>query len=200
MAITKLIAVLGATGNQGGSVVDTFLEESGWRVRGITRNATSSKAQSLVSRGVEVVEADMDVLSTLESAFQGVHAIFVVSDYWGLYQAPTNQNRSAPGQSLNAWAADHEELQLRNVISAAAKISTLERFVFSSLSDAIKWSKGKYTHVYHFQGKANAEAWGKKTYPDLWENTSILQAGYFLSNFLTNPIMIPKKVRMPVSL
>jgi hypothetical protein len=60
--------------------------------------------------------------------------------------------------------------------------------VFSSLSDATKWSRGKYTHVYHFDSKAKAEAYGRETYPELWKKTSILQAGFFLSNYLSLPI------------
>lgn len=195
MALTKLIVVVGATGNQGGSVADAFLSAPGWRVRALTRNTSSAKSQALAARGAEVVRADMDDPSTLEQAFRGANAIFAVSDFWGLYGDPANKDKPKPGQPLNVWAADYEVQQQKNVIDAASKVETLERFVFSSLSNATKWSKGKYTHVYHFDSKARAEDYGKETYPDLWAKTSIYQAGFFLSNFVGNPILQPVKVK-----
>jgi uncharacterized protein YbjT (DUF2867 family) len=190
MAATKLIVILGATGNQGGSVAEVFLREPQWRVRAVTRNPTSTKARVLATRGAEVVQADLDSPSTLLSAFENAHAIFAVSDFWGLFGDPANEAK-AKGQPLNVWAANQETEQLKAVIAAAARIPTLERFVLSSLSNATKWSQGKYTHVYHFDSKAKAEAWGRETYPELWKKTSIFQPGFFLSNFVSNPIMQP---------
>jgi uncharacterized protein YbjT (DUF2867 family) len=200
MATEKLIVILGATGNQGGSVAQVFLQEPEWRVRAVTRNPASAKAQDLAARGAEVVQADLDSPSTLSSAFANANAIFAVSDFWGLFGDPANAAK-ANGQPLNVWAANHETEQLKGVIDAAAKVSTLERFVFSSLSDATKWSRGKYTHVYHFDSKAKAEAYGKETYPKLWEKTSVFQAGFFLSNFSSNPVFQPQMVSSsPVNL
>ncbi|KAF5662211.1 nitrogen metabolic regulatory protein [Fusarium heterosporum] len=193
MSSSKIIAVLGATGNQGGSVVSAFLSEPGWKVRALTRNTASPKAQALSSQGAEVVKADLEDPSTLTAAFEGVHAIFAVSDFWGLYYDQSNRSKTKPGQALNDWAAQHEEQQLKNVIDAAAKIPTLERLVLSSLSHAEKWSKGKYTRVYHFDGKARAAEYIPKAHPDLWTKTSIFQAGLFLSNFISLPLNQPVK-------
>ncbi|KAJ5479308.1 NAD(P)-binding protein [Penicillium desertorum] len=193
MASKKLIVILGATGNQGGSVAETFLRESGWRVRAISRNPLGSKAQALAACGAEVVKADLDNPSSLLSAFEDAHVIFAVSDFWGLYGDPANKDKATPGQPLNVWAANHETQQLKNVIDAAAKVQSLERFVLSSLSNATKWSGGKYTHVYHFDSKAKAEIYGRENQPELWAKTSIFQAGYFLSNFVSNPITQPRK-------
>ncbi|KAH6603813.1 hypothetical protein Trco_007259 [Trichoderma cornu-damae] len=193
MAVSKLIVIVGATGNQGGSVANTFLSTPGWRVRAVTRNTSSAKAQALATRGAEVVCADMDDPSTLEQAFQGANAIFAVSDFWGLYNDPANKDKPKPGQPLNVWAAEHETQQLKNVIDAASKVPTLERFVLSSLSNATKWSKGEYTHVYHFDSKAKAEEYGKEKYPDLWLKTSTYQAGWYLSNYSASPLAQPVK-------
>ncbi|KAL2859415.1 hypothetical protein BJX68DRAFT_226229 [Aspergillus pseudodeflectus] len=191
MSNKKLIVILGATGNQGGSVAEVFLQEPQWRVRAVTRNPASAKAQALAARGAEVVQADLDSPSTLSAAFRDANAIFAVSDFWGLYGDPANAAK-AKDQPLNVWAANHETEQLKGVIDAAAKVPTLERFVLSSLSNAAKWSKGKYTHVYHFDSKAKAEEYGRETYPELFKKTSVFQAGFFLSNFLSNPIMQPQ--------
>ncbi|KAM0255514.1 hypothetical protein ACHAQJ_005661 [Trichoderma viride] len=193
MALDKLIVIVGATGNQGGSVANSFLSTPGWRVRALTRNTSSAKAQALATRGAEVVYADMDVPSTLEQAFRGANVIFAVSDFWGLYSDPANKGRPKPGQALNAWAAEYETQQLKNVIDAVAKVPTLERFILSSLSNVKKWSKGKYAHVYHFDSKADAEEYGREKYPDLFAKTSIYQAGWFLSNYITSPMLMPAK-------
>ncbi|KAF3067747.1 NmrA family domain-containing protein 1 [Trichoderma lentiforme] len=71
MSSRKPIVVVGATGNQGGSVGNMFSSEPGWRVRALTRNTPSTKAQDLGSSGVEVVRANIDDLSTLTAAFDG---------------------------------------------------------------------------------------------------------------------------------
>lgn len=196
MSSSKLIVILGATGNQGGSVASTFLEESGWQVRAVTRNTSSPKAQALAARGAQLFTADIDKPETLSAAFEGASAIFAVSDFWGLYGDPANKDKAKPRQPLNVWAGEYETQQLKNVIDAVAKVPTLERFILSSLSNATKWSKGKYTHVYHFDSKANAEDYGRDKHPDLWKKTSIYQEGLFLSNYINQPTFKVSKVHM----
>ncbi|KAJ5633195.1 hypothetical protein N7490_009534 [Penicillium lividum] len=193
MSSSKLIVIIGATGNQGGSVANVFLKEPGWKVRALTRNTSSTKSQALAARGAEVVQVDIDIPTTLLTAFEGANAIFAVSDFWGLYGDPANKDKPQPGQPLNVWVHEHEIQQLKNIIDAAAKVPNLERFIFSSLSDATKWSKGKYTRVYHFDSKAKAAEYGRETYPDLWAKTSIYQAGLFLSNYTLNGMSPPIK-------
>ncbi|PNP43586.1 hypothetical protein TGAMA5MH_04558 [Trichoderma gamsii] len=121
MADQKLIVVLGATGNQGSSVVNTFLKDARWRVRGLTRNPSSAKAKALSARGVEVVQADMDDLSSLSAAFQNANAIFVVSDFWGIYGALAQQKKDASEKPLNLLAGETELQQLKNAIDAASQ-------------------------------------------------------------------------------
>jgi nucleoside-diphosphate-sugar epimerase len=196
MNTSKLIVIVGATGNQGGSVASVFLKEPGWKVRALTRNTSSAKSLALAAQGAEVVQADLDRPGTLTAAFEGANAIFAVSDFWGLYADPASKNKAKPGQPLSLWVAEHETQQLKNIIDAAAKVPDLERFILSSLSDATKWSKGKYIHVYHFDSKAKAEEYGRQTYPELWKRTSIYQAGLFLSNYLVGGMSPPTKVSM----
>lgn len=197
MSPQKLIVVIGATGNQGGSVVNTFLDDPDWRVRGITRTPSSTSASSLISRGVEVVQADMDEPASLTAAFEGANAIFAVSDFWVIYRNPTaakDELKPKPGQPLNEWAKARETGQLKNVIDAAAKVQTLERFVISSMPNVTKLSGGKYTHVCHFDSKADAAEYAKDTYPDLWAKTSEFKPGFFMSNFISDPAGMPVKV------
>ncbi|KIX96202.1 uncharacterized protein Z520_07980 [Fonsecaea multimorphosa CBS 102226] len=193
--MSRLIVVIGATGSQGGSVVDTFLHEPGWRVRALTRNANSAAAEKLRAQGAhEVVSATLDDVSSLVQAFKGADAVFSVTDFWGLYSDPaTTPQATAAGLPKNVWAAGREEQQGRNVFDAAAQTQGLHRLIFSGLSNATKWSGGKYRHVYHFDSKARAAEYGQATYPDLWKKTSILQVGFYLSNILTQPFMRPQK-------
>ncbi|KAM0337520.1 hypothetical protein ACHAPU_011541 [Fusarium lateritium] len=178
----KLIVVLGANGNQGGSVANVYFNEPGYKVRVVTRNPSSAKAQMLATRGAEVIQADLDSPATLQAAFKDANIIFMTSDFWSIYNHADSKNKAKPGQSLNAWTGEQETQQLKNAIDAAAKTPTLERFILSSIPHITKLSKGKYTHVYHFDSKARAEDYGRAVYPELWAKTSILYAGYFLSN------------------
>jgi uncharacterized protein YbjT (DUF2867 family) len=101
MTDKKTIVVLGATGNQGGSVVNALLQDSQWDIRGVTRNKDSKKARKLATRGVEVVSADLNDAKSLEAAFAGAQAIFIVSDFWGIYGDPANASKPAKGEPLN---------------------------------------------------------------------------------------------------
>jgi len=65
-----IVAIIGATGGQGGSVVSAFLADGNYTVRGITRNPSSEKALALKTKGVEVVSADLNSLDSLVEAFK----------------------------------------------------------------------------------------------------------------------------------
>lgn len=193
MADQKLIVVLGATGNQGSSVVNTFLQDSAWLIRGVTRNPSSAKAKALSARGVEVVQADMDDISSLSIAFRDANAIFVVSDFWGIYGSLVQQKKDASEKPLNLLAGETELQQLKNAIDAASQVPGLERFILSTLSNVTKWSREKYTHVYHFDLKARASAYAEEAHPELWAKTSLFQAGLFLNTYVESPNFMPRK-------
>ncbi|RDW75408.1 Hscarg dehydrogenase [Coleophoma cylindrospora] len=181
-----VLVVLGATGNQGGSVIAHFLSLSPapYALRGVTRDPTSSKSLSLASLGVEVVAGNYDDPSSLDAAFKDASAIFSVTDFWQSFMDPSlRESTSVSGQSVGVACRDKEAQQNKNIIDAAAKVGTLERFVFSSLPNMNKLSGGKYSHVYHFDGKAMAEEYGRSTYPELWAKTSVFYAGFYLENY-----------------
>ncbi|KAL4782341.1 hypothetical protein BJX76DRAFT_349463 [Aspergillus varians] len=194
MASTKRIVVLGATGNQGGSVIDTFLDDKAWRIRGVSRNISSARAKALEARGVEMVQADLSDPASLQVAFKDASVIFGVTDFWSIYANPDLRAQKSPDQPMNEWTYEYELRQGKNVFDAAAQVASLEMLVFSALSNPTKWSKGKYPNVLHFTSKADAVEYGKDTYPELWKKTSVLQAGWYISNFLTTPMLQPKKV------
>lgn len=79
MSSQKLITVYGATGNQGGSVIASLLQNktSGFSLRGITRSVESDKAKALAEQGVEVVKADGFVKEQVIEAFRGSWGVFI---------------------------------------------------------------------------------------------------------------------------
>ncbi|KAI1050185.1 hypothetical protein LB506_001179 [Fusarium annulatum] len=193
MTTKKLIVIIGATGGQGGSVANSFLNDPEWRVRGITRNPSSQKSKNLEARGAQVVQANLDDRASLAKAFQDANVIFAVSDFWGIYNDPKNRNKPRQGQALNEWTKGQETQQLKIIIDEAARVSSLERFIMSSLPGPTKLSRGKYTNVCHHDSKADAEEYGEQNQPELWAKTSVYLPGYFLSNFLTHPMAQPTK-------
>lgn len=72
MSSQKTIAVLGATGVQGGSVVRALLkEDKAWKIRGITRDISKEAAKDLEKEeGVEVVSGNIDGEGSLLKAFE----------------------------------------------------------------------------------------------------------------------------------
>ena len=78
MAEKKVIAVVGATGAQGGGLARAILADpdGGFAARAITRDPESEKARELAALGAEVVAADVDDEASLERAFAGAHGAF----------------------------------------------------------------------------------------------------------------------------
>ena len=76
-----VILVAGATGNQGGAVVDALLAEPrGWHIRALTRSPAGKKAKALAARGVEVFDGDFADASSLRPALDGAHGAFSVQN------------------------------------------------------------------------------------------------------------------------
>src|SRR6266478_8997496 len=72
----KLIAVIGATGQQGGGVLRALQASGQFKVRALTRNPDKHR-----ELGAEVVEADVDKPETLKAAFEGAHGVFLVTNF-----------------------------------------------------------------------------------------------------------------------
>ncbi|KAK1509368.1 uncharacterized protein CCOS01_15462 [Colletotrichum costaricense] len=151
--MTKLIVVCGVTGNQGRSVAETYLKEVGWRVRGITRDATKPASLALAAKGVEIVEGDLDDAESLKAALQGANIVFG-NTVFPFMLALTSNPQLKPGQSVLEWAYELEVQQGKNLVEAVAKLDSLQLFIWSTLSATRKWSGGKFQNVYHFDSKA----------------------------------------------
>ncbi|KAF7554199.1 hypothetical protein G7Z17_g3065 [Cylindrodendrum hubeiense] len=194
----KLVCVVGATGNQGGSVARRFLK-AGFRVRGLTRDPLSAAAQKLADEGIEAVKADLNDVDSLTSAFQGANVIFSVTNYWEPFFRPDcRQKAQELGISCRKFAYDVEYQQGKNIADAAATvIESLDAngFLVSTLSHAGKSSKGAFTELYHFDAKADIfPFYVQDKYPKLAAKMSCIQTGFFYTSFNILPKSYLRKV------
>src|SRR5258708_24295100 len=114
----KLIAVFGATGQQGGAVVRALQARGQFKVRALSRDP--GKHRELAD---EVVEADLNRPETLKAAFKGAHGVFLV----------TNFREKNADESKQATAAVR-----------AAKEAGVQHFIWSTLPNAEAISGGKF--------------------------------------------------------
>ena len=187
------------TCNQGASVANAFLNESGWKIRGISRDPSKSSSKAWSDKGVEMVAANLDDASSLKAAFKGSNAIFGVTDFWQQMQMPANQQKAKEtGKPINVISYDAEIQQGKNIVDAAqATADTLDVLVLSVLGDSKKWSHGKITWNYHFEGKWRIVEYLQKTYPELYKKASFFQPAFFMTNL--DSMMAPHKVKSPAS-
>jgi uncharacterized protein YbjT (DUF2867 family) len=148
MAEKKIIAVVGATGMQGGGLVRAILAEKGsFTARALTRNVGSEKAKALAGLGAEVAAADLDDVESLKRAFTGASAVFCVTNFW------------------EHFSPEKEVAQAGNM-ARAAKAAGVRHAVWSTLEDTRRWVPlsdtrmptlmGKYK-VPHFDAKGEAD-------------------------------------------
>lgn len=189
----KLIVILGATGNQGGSVAARFLQADNVSVRGLTRDPSSPRARRLASQGVEIVRADVDDVSTLLPAFAGASLIFSVTDYWEPFFAAESRARAASeGVSCREYAGRVEARRGRNIAdAAAATVETLDEcgFVASTLSCAGEGGRGEaFAELYHFDAKAAVfPGYVRERWPALAAKMACVQTGFFMSSYKLLP-------------
>jgi uncharacterized protein YbjT (DUF2867 family) len=168
----KIIAVVGATGAQGGGLVRAIQADRnrGFAARAITRNPNSEKAQALREMGVEVVAADADRPETVNRAFAGAYGAFCLTNFW------------------EHFSPERELAQARNM-AQAAKSAGVEHVIWSTLEDTRKWVPleddrmptlmGKYK-VPHFDAKGEAD----QIFRDLGVPTTFLLTSFYWDNLI----------------
>ena len=97
MADKKIIAVMGATGAQGGGLIQAILSDptGGFTARAITRDVNSDKAKALAAKGVEVVAADIDNEESLKKALAGAYGAYCVTFFWAHF-SPEKRKMPTP--------------------------------------------------------------------------------------------------------
>jgi putative NADH-flavin reductase len=96
MATRKVIAVFGATGAQGGSVVRAILENKQFAVRALTRDVARPNAVLLKDLGAEVVRCDLNDKASVEAALKGVHGAFLVTNFWDDFSKEKEECQHCP--------------------------------------------------------------------------------------------------------
>lgn len=172
MSEKKIIAVVGATGAQGGGLVRAILADpqSPFAVRAITRDPDSDAAKALAAAGAEVVKADIDDEASLTSALQGAYGAFFVTFFWAHFSAETEQKEAAN-------------------MARAAKAAGIKHVIWSTLEDTreripltdnrMPTLQGKYK-VVHFDGKAEANHF----FTDAGLPTTFLQTTFYWENMI----------------
>mmetsp|Transcript_1952 Transcript_1952/g.3460 ORF Transcript_1952/g.3460 Transcript_1952/m.3460 type:complete len:306 (+) Transcript_1952:163-1080(+) len=156
--MSKVIAVFGATGAQGGSVANALLESGKWKVRALT--SEESRGAALKAKGAEVVKCSVHDSKDIENALKGAYGAYVVTNFWD------------PSIMLK------EGEILKNIIKIAKEVG-VQHLVLATLPDAEKVSGGKYK-VEHFTLKANAGDYAKSLgFPYL----TFVEASYYYSNW-----------------
>lgn len=149
MTDRKIIAVVGATGAQGGGLVRAIVNDPDktFIVRALTRDVHSDKAKALAKLGAEVVSADLDDAAGLKRAFAGAYGVFCLTDFWEHF-SPEQEYAQAKRQA------------------EAAKAMEVQHVIWSTLEDTRRWVPlsdnrmptlmGHYK-VPHFDAKGEAD-------------------------------------------
>jgi uncharacterized protein YbjT (DUF2867 family) len=172
MAGKKIIAILGATGAQGGGLVRAITNDpnSDFTARALSRDVNSDKAKALASLGAEVVAADVDDIESLKKAFAGAYGAYCVTFYWDHF---------SPEREMAEAAS----------MAQAAKDAGLQHVIWSTLEDTRQWVPlsddrmptlmGKYK-VPHFDAKGESN----HLFADLNVPTTFLLTSFYWDNFI----------------
>jgi uncharacterized protein YbjT (DUF2867 family) len=125
----EIIAVTGATGQQGRTVAKKLLAD-GWKVRALTRDPNKPAAQELKSLGAEILPGDMDQRAELDAAFKDAYGVFSVQNFW------------LPNVGFDG------EVRQGEAVADAAKAAGVQHLVYSSVGSAHRGMGQK-----HFESK-----------------------------------------------
>lgn len=172
MADKKIIAVVGATGSQGGGLVRAILADpSGqFAARALTRDVNSDSAQALAAAGAEVVAADVDDEASLKAAFEGAYGAYCVTFYWAHFSPEKEKAQAA-------------------ALAGAAKAASLQHVIWSTLEDTRKYMSLNddrmptlmdHYKVPHFDAKGESNHF----FTDLGLPTTLLLTSFYWDNFI----------------
>ncbi|KAJ5493858.1 hypothetical protein N7463_009945 [Penicillium fimorum] len=172
--MSKTLAIFGATGQQGSSVLNYVLNDpelsQQYKIRAITRDSTSEKAQQLKEKGdIEVVDGDVTDPASLAKALSGVHTVFAMT---------------TPDISPDAF---NVEVGNANRIADTAVEQGVDYFIWSTLPSIRDLSNGKYTSVVPFDAKAAAEDY-IRTLPI---KSAFVSLGSFMENLQAQTFLAP---------
>ncbi|POR37239.1 NmrA family protein [Tolypocladium paradoxum] len=165
MSAAKFITVYGATGTQGGSVINSLLQNKshGFSLRAISRNPESDKAKALAARGVEVVKGDGFVKEQMVEAFKGS---------WGAF---VNTNGADPALHQPGGLSESD---LGKLIVDAAFEAGVQHFVYSGMASASMTTNGAVPS----QGFDEKYAVGEHAKSRGFKSVAIVSPGWYMEN------------------
>ena len=172
--MSKILAVIGATGQQGGSVINYVLNDpelsQKYKIRAITRDVNSETAKQLKEK-IEVVQGDVLNRASLETALTGAHTVFAMT--------------------TPSFGPDGVEVEYNSgqTIADVAVEKSAEYVIFSTLPPAKEISGGKYTKVTPFDAKAKAERYIR----GLPIKSAFYSPGSFMENFQSQNFLAPRQ-------
>ena len=138
----ETVLVLGATGQQGGSVA-TALRLAGWRVKALVRDVDAGKAKALAAQGIVPVRGDLADAPSIQAAMEGAYGVFSV--------LPSS------GQGAAYGVTDEQEVGYGKMVADIARSSGVRHLAYSSANAAGPTKTG----VGHFDTKSEIEAYTK---------------------------------------
>ena len=158
MAVDGIVAVVGATGRQGGAAARALL---GARVsvRALVRDPAKPAAQALASAGAQLVIADFDDPATLRAAFDGVSRVFAMTTM--------DSGRGTAGETADGVA-----------IADAAKAASVGHLVYTSVGGA-----ERHTGIPHFESKRRVE----EHIESIGIPATFVRPTFFYQNLLAQP-------------
>ncbi|KAI5918452.1 hypothetical protein F4810DRAFT_691934 [Camillea tinctor] len=169
--MAKVLVVFGATGQQGGSVIDHVLNDSElsqeFTIRAVTRHVDSAKSKQLKERNVEVVQGDMLDQDSLGQVLTGAHTAFAMT---------------MPSFDPNSAIIEYNS---GKAVADVALDKGVEHIIFSTLPSVSHISSGKYTKVAFFDTKAKIEQYIRSL---SGIKSTFYAAGSFMSNFRNQAI------------
>lgn len=172
MTDRKIIAIVGATGAQGGALVGAILADpaGGFAARALTRQPGSEKGRALAAQGVEVVAADLDDEASMRRALEGASGAFFVTAFWEHFSPA-------------------KELAQAGIMARAAKAAGVQHVIWSTLEDTRRWvpltddrmpTLGGTYKVPHFDAKGEAD----HLFRDLGVPTTFLLTSFYWDNLV----------------
>ncbi|KAK4502296.1 hypothetical protein PRZ48_005721 [Zasmidium cellare] len=172
--MSKTLVIFGATGQQGGAVLNFVLKDpelsQQYSIRAVTRDTNNDKAKQLAKK-VSVVQGDTADKASLEAALHGAHTVFAMT---------------TPSMGANAF---EEEYDTAKRIADVAVEQGVQYFIFSTLPSVRNISNGKYTRVVPFDVKAAAEEYIR----GLPIKSAFFCPGSFMENFQSQTFVGPKQ-------
>jgi uncharacterized protein YbjT (DUF2867 family) len=168
----RTIAIVGATGGQGGGLARAVLADGsgGFSVRALTRNPESDAARALADGGAEVVQADIEDAEALDRALNGAWGAYLVTNFWEHF-------------------TPEKELTQARRMAEAAKRAGVEHVIWSTFEDTRQWVPldddrmptlmGHYK-VPHFDAKGEANAY----FDELGVPTTFLLTSFYWENLI----------------